>query len=108
MNAAGEESKFGVTPAETEALARAAAALPGIRVCGLMTIAPPDRKCRRQPNFFQDIEELSVDMERKNIDNVHMVCLSMGMTGDYETACEEGSTFVRVGTGIFGERSWQI
>ena len=47
-------------------------------------------------------------MEMKNIDNVHMVCLSMGMTGDYETACEEGATFVWVGTGIFGERSWQI
>ena len=58
--------------------------------------------------FFRTLKKLSVDMERKNIDNVHMVCLSMGMTGDYETACEEGATFVRVGTGIFGERSLQI
>ena len=108
VNAAGEESKFGVTPAETEALARAAAALPGIRVCGLMTIAPLTENAEDNRIFFRTLRNLSVDMERKNIDNVHMVCLSMGMTGDYETACEEGSTFVRVGTGIFGERSWQI
>ena len=46
--------------------------------------------------------------KRKNIDNVHMDFLSMGMTGDYEVAVEEGATFVRVGTGIFGERSYRI
>ena len=108
VNAAGEESKFGVSPEETEALVRAAAALPGIEVCGLMTIAPLTENPEDNRIFFKTLKKLSVDMEGKNIDNVHMVCLSMGMTGDYETACEEGATFVRVGTGIFGERSWQI
>ena len=108
VNAAGEESKFGVSPEETEALVRAAAALPGIEVCGLMTIAPLAENPEDNRIFFKTLKKLSVDMEGKNIDNVHMVCLSMGMTGDYETACEEGATFVRVGTGIFGERSWQI
>ena len=108
VNVAGEESKFGVSPAETEALVRAASVLPGIEVCGLMTIAPLADNPEDNRIFFRTLKKLSVDMERKNIDNVHMVCLSMGMTGDYETACEEGATFVRVGTGIFGERSWQI
>lgn len=108
VNAAGEESKFGVSPAETEALVRAAAGLPGIRVCGLMTIAPLTENPENNRIFFKILKNLSVDIEGKNIDNVHMACLSMGMTGDYETACEEGATFVRVGTGIFGERSWQI
>ena len=107
VNAAGEESKFGVRPEETEALVRAAAALPGIRVCGLMTIAPLTENAEDNRIFFRTLKNLSVDIERKNIDNVHMACLSMGMTGDYETACEEGAAFVRVGTGIFGERSWQ-
>ena len=73
-----------------------------------MTIAPLADNPEDNRIFFRTLKKLSVDMERKNIDNVHMVCLSMGMTGDYETACEEGATFVRVGTGIFGERSWQI
>lgn len=108
VNVAGEESKFGVSPDETETLVREAAALPGIEVCGLMTIAPLAENPEDCRIFFRTLKKLSVDIERKNIDNVHMVCLSMGMTGDYETACEEGATFVRVGTGIFGERSWEI
>ena len=108
VNAAGEESKFGVRPEETEALVRAAAALPGIRVCGLMTIAPLTENAEDNRIFFRTLKNLSVDIERKNIDNVHMVCLSMGMTGDYEVAIEEGATMVRVGTGIFGERNYNI
>ena len=108
VNVAGEESKYGAAPSETENLVRAAAALPGIQVCGLMTIAPLTDNPENNRRFFRILKNLSVDIERKNIDNVRMVCLSMGMTGDYETACEEGATFVRVGTGIFGERSRQI
>ena len=73
-----------------------------------MTIAPLTDNPENNRRFFRILKNLSVDIERKNIDNVRMVCLSMGMTGDYETACEEGATFVRVGTGIFGDRSRQI
>ena len=56
--------------------------------------------------YFRKIKELSVDIRNKNIDNVSMSVLSMGMTGDYEVAIEEGATMVRVGTGIFGERNY--
>ena len=54
--------------------------------------------------YFQQMKQLSVDIIRENIDNVNMNVLSMGMTGDYQIAVEEGATYVRVGTGIFGER----
>jgi uncharacterized pyridoxal phosphate-containing UPF0001 family protein len=56
--------------------------------------------------FFRKIKALSIDIEKENIDNVSMDILSMGMTGDYEVAIEEGATMVRVGTGIFGERNY--
>lgn len=58
--------------------------------------------------FFKELKTLSVDISNKNIDNVNMDILSMGMTGDYEVAVEEGATLVRVGTGIFGERNYSI
>ena len=58
--------------------------------------------------YFRGIKQLSVDINNQNIDNVCMDILSMGMTGDYEVAIEEGATMVRVGTGIFGERNYNI
>ena len=108
VNVAGEESKFGVSPGETEELIRRIAPLPGLTVRGLMTIAPyvEDQELNRP--VFRELRKLSVDIASKNIDNVCMCELSMGMTGDYETAIEEGATFVRVGTGIFGARSYDI
>ncbi|MGN1145215.1 MAG: YggS family pyridoxal phosphate-dependent enzyme, partial [Acetatifactor sp.] len=57
--------------------------------------------------YFKKLKQLSVDIKQKNIDNVSMNVLSMGMTGDYEVAVEEGATYVRVGTGIFGERDYK-
>ena len=54
------------------------------------------------------MRQLSVDIMRKNIDNIDMSVLSMGMSGDYEVAASEGSSYVRVGTGIFGEREYNI
>lgn len=106
VNAAGEESKFGVSPEETEQLIRQAAVLPGLRIAGLMTIAPytPDAESNRP--YFRQLRELSVDIKSKCIDNVTMDHLSMGMTGDYQVAIEEGATLIRVGTGIFGERNY--
>lgn len=82
------------------------AALPNICVKGLMTIAPHVADAEENRRYFREIKQLSVDITNKNIDNVSMEILSMGMTGDYTVAIEEGATLVRVGTGIFGERDY--
>jgi len=107
VNVAGEESKFGVRPEEVEKLAIETAKLPGIHVTGLMTIAPFVENPEENRRFFRSLKQLSVDINSKNIDNVSINELSMGMTGDYEVAIEEGATFVRIGTGIFGERDYR-
>ncbi|MCR4597939.1 MAG: YggS family pyridoxal phosphate-dependent enzyme [Acetatifactor sp.] len=108
VNVAQEESKFGITAAEAPALAEEIAALPGISLKGLMTIAPYVTNPEENREVFAKLRQLAIDISAKNIDNVTMNVLSMGMTGDYEVAVEEGATFVRVGTGIFGERNYQI
>lgn len=108
VNVAGEESKFGVSPEETEELVRVIAKLPAIQVKGLMTIAPYVENPEDNRVHFSKLKQLSVDIRNKNIDNVSMDVLSMGMTGDYQVAIEEGATMVRVGTGIFGERNYNI
>ena len=108
VNMAQEESKFGITSEETEQLVREIAKLPHIRIKGLMTIAPYTDNPESNRVYFRNMKKLSVDIENKNIDNVSMSVLSMGMTGDYQVAVEEGATLVRVGTGIFGERNYNI
>lgn len=108
VNVAEEESKFGVKVGETPSLVEAIAQLPGIAVKGLMTIAPYVADPEENRPVFRKLRELSVDIARKNINNVTMSVLSMGMTNDYEVAIEEGATMVRVGTGIFGERDYNI
>ena len=82
--------------------------LPHVRIQGLMTIAPFTDNPETNRVYFKNMKKLSVDINNKNIDNVSMNVLSMGMTGDYQVAVEEGATMVRVGTGIFGERSYQV
>ena len=72
-----------------------------------MKIAPFVENWVDKRKYFQQIRQLSVDIKEKNIDNVDMRILSMGMTGDYEVAIEEGATMVRVGTGIFGARNYK-
>ena len=106
VNVAGEESQFGVSVEEAPALAEEIAKLGNLSLQGLMTIAPyvPDPEDNR--DIFRQLKKLSVDIAAKNIDNVTMNILSMGMTNDYEVAVEEGATLVRVGTGIFGERDY--
>lgn len=106
VNVAGEDSKFGVSPDETAALAEAIAKLPNIAVKGLMTIAPFVENAEENREIFRNLRKLSVDIEEKKFNNVTMAVLSMGMTGDYEVAIEEGATMIRVGTGIFGERDY--
>lgn len=108
VNVAGEESKFGTTCNEAIELVRAVAALNHVKIKGLMTIAPFTDNPGDNRIYFKKLKQLSVDIKSKNIDNVDMDELSMGMTGDYEVAIEEGATMVRVGTGIFGERNYQI
>lgn len=107
VNVAGEESKFGVSPEEAPELVEKISALSCLRVQGLMTIAPFTEDPEKNRPYFRKLKKLSVDIEGKNIDNVNMTVLSMGMTGDYSVAVEEGATCIRVGTGIFGERQPQ-
>lgn len=106
VNVAQEESKFGVSVEDTCELVQEIAKLPGIHIKGLMTIAPYVENAEENRGIFRKLKELSVDIAKKNIDNVFMNILSMGMTGDYTVAVEEGATYVRVGTGIFGERDY--
>ena len=106
VNIADEQSKFGVRPEETMQLVREISSLDGVSIRGLMCIAPYVVDSEENRPFFRKIKALSIDIEKENIDNVSMDILSMGMTGDYEVAIEEGATMVRVGTGIFGERNY--
>lgn len=108
VNVAEEKSKFGVSVEDTESLVRKAALLPNICIKGLMTIAPYVENPEENRLIFRTLKKLAVDIKKKNIDNVSMDVLSMGMTGDYEVAIEEGATMVRVGTGIFGERDYAL
>ena len=105
INCAGEESKFGIRPKDTLALVRQIAVLPNVHIRGLMTVAPLTQTPEENRVYFQLMKKLSVDIARESVDNVSMDVLSMGMTIDYQTAIEEGSTCVRVGTGIFGTRT---
>ena len=108
VNVAEEESKFGVRTSELLPLIEAISPLPNITIQGLMTIAPYVENPEENRWIFQKLKNLSIDIKGKNFDNVTMDVLSMGMTGDYEVAIEEGATHVRVGTGIFGERNYTI
>lgn len=108
VNIAEEESKFGIHKEETMELVRKIAELSHVHICGLMTIAPYVENPEDNRMYFRGIHQLSVDIANQNIDNVDMEILSMGMTGDYMVAIEEGATMVRVGTGIFGERNYNL
>ncbi len=114
VNIAQEETKFGVSAEEVSALINELGQLTHIRVRGLMTIAPYVTEAEKNRKYFRKLRELFIDIKTKNYDNdfkgsidrEQFNILSMGMTGDYEVAVEEGATMVRVGTGIFGERDY--
>lgn len=108
VNVAEEESKFGLSVDEVMPFAEEIAKYPHLKVMGLMTIAPFVENPEENREVFRKLKKLSVDIEAKNINNITMNVLSMGMTGDYEVAVTEGATMVRVGTGIFGEREYSI
>lgn len=106
VNVAQEDTKFGLNTDEVMNLVEEVSKLSNVRVKGLMTVAPFTENAEENRSYFKKMHQLNVDINAKNIDNVSMEVLSMGMTGDYEIAIEEGATMVRVGTGIFGERNY--
>lgn len=127
VNIAREESKFGVYAEDVMSLILGIRPLSHIRIRGLMTVAPFVENPEKNREYFKKMRELYVDIKSKNIDNMYkrsvindditsltedftdkFDILSMGMTGDFEIAIEEGATMVRIGTGIFGERNYSI
>jgi len=105
VNVGGEASKGGVAPSDVPALLESVSTLQGIRVCGLMCIPPIAVEPHQNLEYFLKMKKMSVDISNKKIDNINMDILSMGMSGDYEDAIQAGSTFIRVGRGIFGPRN---
>lgn len=108
VNVAKEDSKYGVRPEDLLSFVENVSIFSHIQIKGLMTIAPFVDDPEENRVHFARLRKLSVDIASKNIDNITMGILSMGMTNDFEVAIEEGSTMVRVGTGIFGERNYNI
>ena len=105
VNLGGEESKGGVDPNDVVDLLKMISTLKGIAVCGLMCIPPKARTKHDNLKYFLDLKQLSVDIMQKKLDNISMDILSMGMSDDYEDAIEAGSSFIRIGRGIFGPRN---
>lgn len=108
VNVAKEESKFGIMPEEALDMVQKIAAFEHVHIQGLMTIAPYVDDPRENCPYFDKLHKLSVDIADKKVNNVNMSILSMGMTNDYQEAIEAGATLVRVGTGIFGERNYNL
>lgn len=108
VNVAKEDTKFGLMPEEIDDFIEQIKKLEHICVKGLMTIAPFVSDPEENRPIFARLRELSVDIGKKNVDNINMSVLSMGMTNDYQVAIEEGATMVRVGTGIFGARDYAL
>ncbi len=106
VNIAGEESKWGFTKSETLDAAKEIGALPHVKVAGLMTSAPYTEDAETNRVHFRNLKALYDKLAGANLPGVEPTILSMGMTGDYVVAVEEGSTMVRVGTGIFGARNY--
>ena len=113
INIGDEESKFGITFDTALDFLSEIVNLPGIKVKGFMCIAPYTENAEENRVYFKKLKQLYVDITTKNIDNSivgidDISILSMGMTGDYEVAVEEGATHIRVGTGIFGARDYTV
>ncbi len=106
VNIAGEESKFGFTRDEGFDFAEKVSTMEGVKLVGLMTSAPYVNDPEENRQYFREMKSLSVDINEKNINNINITELSMGMTNDYIVAVEEGATHVRVGTAIFGARNY--
>lgn len=108
VNMAKEDTKFGITPEETIDFVKRISAYEHLNIRGLMTIAPYTDDPESNREYFKGLRLLKDEINSLNIPGVKMDTLSMGMSGDYMVAIEEGATLVRVGTGIFGERDYSI
>ncbi len=106
VNIGDEDTKSGVKASETAELIKEISALSNVRIDGLMCIPPACHNELESRKYFKALRDLSIDIERRNIDNVQMNVLSMGMSDDYEAAIAEGADIVRVGTSIFGMRDY--
>lgn len=106
VNVGGEESKFGFTAEEVTEKIYELSEEKGLIIKGLMSVIPISDNKLNQREYFSRIERLFVDIRSKKIDNVCMEILSMGMSGDYYEAIQEGSNLVRIGSLIFGERKY--
>jgi hypothetical protein len=105
VNISGEETKSGVDPAQVLALVRDIGALENLSVHGLMTMPPFFNAPEKVRPYFRALKQLQDRLRAESIPRVYMDELSMGMSGDFETAIQEGATLVRVGTSIFGRRA---
>src|SRR5690606_1955480 len=104
VNTSGEESKFGIHPAQAIELVQQVARLDTLKIKGLMTIGLFSSETEKVRPCFRLLKNIQQQVIALNLHNVEMKELSMGMSGDLETAIEEGATIVRVGTAIFGQR----
>ena len=104
VNVAEEDSKFGFLPSELWELLNRLRQYKNLRIRGLMTVAPYTTNPEDNREVFRKMKEISIDTRWNTLDNISMEILSMGMTGDYNVAIEEGATMIRVGTGLFGAR----
>ena len=108
VNVAEEDTKYGFHMEELFSVTDEILRFPHLKLRGLMTIAPFVADPEENRGIFRQLKKISIDIAKKNNNNNIMETLSMGMTGDYQVAVQEGATIVRVGTGIFGERSYNI
>jgi PLP dependent protein len=104
VNISKEATKSGIASEETEQLIRNVSGLSHVRMMGLMTVPPFFNAPEKARPYFKSLRNLRDKIQQTNISNVHLKELSMGMSGDYEVAIEEGATLVRIGTAIFGSR----
>jgi pyridoxal phosphate enzyme (YggS family) len=107
VNVGEEENKSGVAVVQAADLISQIADLPNISVKGLMTIPPITDTPDEARKYFSNIYQLSVDIRQKNMDNVFMDILSMGMSSDYKEAILEGANMVRIGSLLFGKRIYK-
>lgn len=106
VNISKEKSKFGIDAENLKEIIYHSAQLEHINVKGLMTIAPFDEKKSNLHSIFAKLRDLSIDIKRERINNIHMDILSMGMSSDYDVAIQEGATHIRIGSAIFGMRNY--
>jgi len=108
VNIGNEESKSGFLAEEVIQSAEKISNLPGICIQGLMAIPPICNNPEENRKYFSQMKKLFVDISAKKLDNSNMVYLSMGMTDDYIIAIQEGANIVRIGTGLYGKRNYNI